>query len=213
MLQAVKIKKNRLTLLLSLVTGVAIAVVIATGVVNADHRDCSGVTAPDAFERCAQAVRSEHADQCARAFPPQESDSRNRCEIQRNQASGVSAQSGSGSTGGTATGSSGPCEDGVQVSLGVGETGPNGCIPEGDGTLATNPIIVYLRGIVQFLSVGVGIVITIAIVVAGLQFMGARGNPQAVQAAVQRLTNAIIALLLFIFMAAILNFVVPGGLV
>ena len=89
---------------------------------------------------------------------------------------------------------------------------PN-CIPADQDDIKDNPIIVYLRAIVQFLAVGVGLVITVAIVIAGIQYSASRENPQAIQAATQRLTNAIIALITFIFMAAILNFLVPGGLV
>lgn len=100
--------------------------------------------------------------------------------------------------------------DEIFVSVGVGDSG--NCIPEGDGSIETNPIITYLRGIIQFLSVGIGIAITIAITVAGIQYSSSRNNPQLVQAASKRLTNAFIALLMFMFMSAILNFLIPGGL-
>lgn len=94
-----------------------------------------------------------------------------------------------------------------------GDGTPDECIPEGTGDISTNPIIVYLKGIINFMSIGIGLVAAISIVVAGIQWMASRDNPQAIQAAQKRLWNAVIAILLFIFMYAILNFLVPGGLI
>ena len=93
-----------------------------------------------------------------------------------------------------------------QVTLGV----PIGCL--GDEGDIENPIYDMLRAIIRFLSAGVGIVIVLMIVISGIQYITSSGNPEATQGAKKRLGNAVIALLLFIFMAAILNFLVPGGL-
>lgn len=132
------------------------------------------------------------------------------------------AENGGASTGGGNEGPEGlpsgvnvaspsDCGEGeIFVSVGVGDNGK--CIPAGDGTIENNPIITYLKGIIQFLSVGVGLVITIAIVISGIQYSASRDNPQVVQMATKRLTNAMIALLMFIFMTAIINFLIPGGL-
>ncbi|MEX0932018.1 MAG: hypothetical protein WDZ81_00230, partial [Candidatus Saccharimonadales bacterium] len=59
---------------------------------------------------------------------------------------------------------------------------------------------------------GIGLIIVLMIVVSGVQYIASAGNPDTVKAAKKRLNNAVIALVLFIFMAAILNFLVPGGL-
>lgn len=75
-----------------------------------------------------------------------------------------------------------------------------------------NVIYSYLAAIVKFLAVGVGIVIVLMIIIGAIQYITSSGNPQAAAAAKGRITNAIIALLLFIFMSAILNFLVPGGI-
>jgi len=64
---------------------------------------------------------------------------------------------------------------------------------------------------VNFLSAGVGIIITMVIIFAGLQYLTARDNPQAVQAAKTRITNAVIALIAFVFVYAFLQWIVPGG--
>lgn len=74
-----------------------------------------------------------------------------------------------------------------------------------------NKIITRLQQIINFLSIGVGIVVTGSVVVAGIQWSAARGNPQATQKAVQRLWSAGIALALFVFMWVILNWLIPGG--
>ncbi len=79
-------------------------------------------------------------------------------------------------------------------------------------TPGNNVIYSYLDAVLRFLAGGVGLVIVLMIIISGIQFITSSGNPQAIQAARGRLTNAVIALILFIFMAAILNFVVPGGL-
>jgi hypothetical protein len=99
----------------------------------------------------------------------------------------------------------GDCGDG-ELELSSGE-----CInAEGRGN--DNPIIFYLKRIIQFLSGGVGIVIILMIVISGVQYIASTGNPQATASAKNRLTNAIIALALFLMMFAILNYLVPGGL-
>lgn len=94
--------------------------------------------------------------------------------------------------------------DELRIAIPVGESGE--CV---DRDEALN---IYLRGIVQFLTVGVGLTITLMIVLGGIQYAGAAGNPQAIEAAKKKIYHALEALLLFIFTAAILNFLIPGGL-
>jgi hypothetical protein len=76
----------------------------------------------------------------------------------------------------------------------------------------SNPIMAYLVGILRFLTYGVGLVVITMIIIGGIQYSAAGGNAQAVQSARNRILNALIALLLYIFAFAILNFLVPGGL-
>lgn len=110
--------------------------------------------------------------------------------------------------------------DTVEISVAVDDINKDGkvddadkCVPKGGGSIEQNPIITYLKGIINFLAVGVGIVTVISIVISGIQFMTSQGNPQSISSAKGRLFNAIVALLLFIFMYAILNFLVPGKLI
>ena len=75
-----------------------------------------------------------------------------------------------------------------------------------------NPIIRDLESLINFLSIGVGVVVITVIIIGGIQYMTAGGNPQAVSAAKSRIINALIALVAFIFTFAFLQWLVPGGI-
>lgn len=94
----------------------------------------------------------------------------------------------------------------VDVSVPVEDNKDHVC--SGDD-LENNVIVNYLRYFIQFLTAGVGLVITIMIAIGGVQYITAKEDPQAVQAAKQKILNAIIALILFILMYAILSYLVP----
>ena len=80
-----------------------------------------------------------------------------------------------------------------------------GC--KGQGTALTDMAFAIIR----FLSIGVGVVIVASTVWAGVQYTTARDDPNAVGAAKERIMNNFIALLVYIFAYAILNFVIPAG--
>jgi len=73
-------------------------------------------------------------------------------------------------------------------------------------------IVRYLIKFIDALSAIVGIVIVIMIAIAGIQYSAARDNPQAVVAARAKIFNAILALVVFIFSFAFLQYIVPGGI-
>lgn len=73
-------------------------------------------------------------------------------------------------------------------------------------------IIRWLIILINVLSGMAGIVIVGAIVVGGMQYSSAGSDPQKVSAAKNRIRNAVIALLFFLFGYGILNFLIPGGL-
>jgi hypothetical protein len=75
-----------------------------------------------------------------------------------------------------------------------------------------NPVIDIMFAIFRFLSAGVGLVVIGSIIVAGIQYATSAGNPQATQAAIKRISSSVVALLLFMFMFTLANFLVPGGL-
>jgi hypothetical protein len=80
------------------------------------------------------------------------------------------------------------------------------------GNAASGGVIVaYVILIVQFMVELVSAVIILMIVVAGIQYLTSAGDPGAIKSAKSRLTNAIVALILLMFMYAILNAVLPSG--
>lgn len=74
-----------------------------------------------------------------------------------------------------------------------------------------NPIMDLTFALVRLLSDGVGLIVIASLVVAGLQYTLAGGNPQSTQKAKTRIRSAITALVLYIFIYAIINYLVPGG--
>lgn len=78
-------------------------------------------------------------------------------------------------------------------------------------TLDDCKIIGYLRDFINVLSAVVGIVVVIMIAFGGIKYSASRDNPQATAAAKQHITNALLALVLYIFLFAILEYLVPGG--
>lgn len=94
-------------------------------------------------------------------------------------------------------------QDGKGVRLGIGVE----CSTESD-----NVVLAYLVGIINFLALGVGIVATCMIIVGGIEYIIAGGVPQKLEKAKSLITNALIALVTFIFMYAILQWLIPGGL-
>lgn len=98
--------------------------------------------------------------------------------------------------------------DGSRDTLSRGECEPD----EGEELNRDNcGIIDIVVTAINFLSALAGIVIIGSIMFAGYQYMTARDNPQTVQAARIRVVWALVALALFVFMYALLNFLIPGG--
>lgn len=73
-------------------------------------------------------------------------------------------------------------------------------------------ILKYIRYAANFLSAAAGTIIVIMIIIGGIQYTSAGDNPQTVAAAKQKIRNAILALITFIFMMSFLEWLVPGGL-
>jgi len=72
-------------------------------------------------------------------------------------------------------------------------------------------IVGYLVLAINIMSAVAGMAIVFSIMFAGFQYMTAQDNPGQIQQARTRIIWAISALLLFLFSYAILNFLVPGG--
>lgn len=91
--------------------------------------------------------------------------------------------------------------DGIETSINIGCTG------EGE------PVTDMAFAIIRFLSAGVGLVIVGSIIWGGLQYIGSRDDPNSVAQAVGRIRSSVIALLIYIFAFAILNYVIPRGFI
>lgn len=57
-----------------------------------------------------------------------------------------------------------------------------------------------------------GVVLVISIIVAGIQYSSSAGDPSKIADARKRIVNAVIAVLFFMFIYAIVNWIIPGGL-
>lgn len=73
-------------------------------------------------------------------------------------------------------------------------------------------IIDLLVTIVNFLAVGVGIAVVAGIVYGGFLYASADTNADQAKRGIGHVRNAVIGLVIFIFMYAIINYLIPGGL-
>jgi hypothetical protein len=65
---------------------------------------------------------------------------------------------------------------------------------------------------INFLSAIAGIVFVLSIMISGFQYMTGRDNSGQIQKAKSRIVWTLIAVAIFIFMYALLEFLVPGGI-
>ena len=109
----------------------------------------------------------------------------------------------------------GPAPDDTEGADGSGtaHAAPNDQCKDGDFTPDKDKcgIAYYIVVFTNALSALVGIAIVIMITVGGIQYSAARDNPQAVQAARTRIINALLALVVYLFMIGFLQWIVPGG--
>lgn len=75
-----------------------------------------------------------------------------------------------------------------------------------------SPIFKVLLFIVNVLTTIVGLAAVGGIIAGGIIYSSARDNAEQTKKGITYVVNAIVAILLFAFMFAILNFVIPGGL-
>lgn len=86
------------------------------------------------------------------------------------------------------------------------------CEDEANINADTCGIIAYLETAINILTTIVGVVIVIMIVVGGIQYSAARDNPQEAASAKHRIYNAVLALVIYLFAFAFLQYIVPGGI-
>lgn len=76
-----------------------------------------------------------------------------------------------------------------------------------------NCILDDINTVINVLSAGVGVIVIITIMTAGIQYAMAGGDPQKISQAKNRIRNAVFALLAFAFLFAFLQWIVPGGII
>lgn len=69
----------------------------------------------------------------------------------------------------------------------------------------------YVNPGIKVLSAMVGVAVVISLVMAGIQYSSAAGDPSKVGAAKDRIAKTIGALIMYIFLYAFLNYIIPGG--
>lgn len=90
----------------------------------------------------------------------------------------------------------------------------NGQVPGSDlkcGSQKCGIIQKYINPFINLLAAAVGVIVALSIIIGAIQFSSSAGDPQKAAAGKQRITNALLALVAFIFLYAFLQFLVPGG--
>lgn len=75
-----------------------------------------------------------------------------------------------------------------------------------------NPLVKDINLAINLLSGLVGIIVVIMMIVGGIQYMTAGGNPQSVAVAKKRISNAALSIVALIFMFSFLQWLIPGGI-
>lgn len=70
----------------------------------------------------------------------------------------------------------------------------------------------YINPLIKLMAGAVGLVVTIMVIVGGIEYSTAGGDPSRVTSAKKRIFNALAALVAFILLYAVLNWILPGGL-
>jgi hypothetical protein len=116
-----------------------------------------------------------------------------------------STGAGAGPSGNSNAAQSGACNDTQDAKGNLSQAKVTKCLNQ-------SPVVKDIQTIVNFLSAAVGVVIIAMLIVGGIQYSLAGDNASALTAARQRITNAVIALVAFLFAYAFLQWLIPGGI-
>lgn len=73
------------------------------------------------------------------------------------------------------------------------------------GSNCVKGLFAYLNQIIRFVEGMIGVGIVLAIVIAGVQYITSAGSPEGVKSAKSRLSNALIGLVLYLLLVAIIE--------
>lgn len=78
---------------------------------------------------------------------------------------------------------------------------------------STNDIFTrILIPLINFMSAAVGVILVVSLIIAGIQYMTSSGDPSGIKAARDRIVAVVWSFLIYIFAFAILQYLIPGGL-
>jgi len=83
------------------------------------------------------------------------------------------------------------------------------CLSADDCTLIKK----YVNPIIAVLGALVGIAVVIGLIVGGIQYSSSGGDPQKVASAKGHIQKALVALVAFVFLYALLQWLIPGGVI
>lgn len=72
-------------------------------------------------------------------------------------------------------------------------------------------VVSVLKLVIQIMTAGVGVLAIGAVAFGGVVYASSAGDPGKVKKAYEIWTNTVIGILLFVFLVAITNFMIPGG--
>ena len=73
-------------------------------------------------------------------------------------------------------------------------------------------IATYVNPLINLLSVAFGLIAVISLILGGIQYSASQGDPQKASQAKDRISNTMIAIIAYLFLYALLQFLIPGGL-
>ena len=139
-----------------------------------------------------QAVLADHGRTLAKCDRIDDPDDRDLCREHARQNPGGTQQNHP---------SSADCSEEGRTNTSVDALHPENC-----------GITRYIQIFTNALSVLVGVTVIAMLVVGGIRYSSAGANPQAVSSAKKHIANALLALAIYVFMFAFLQWIVPGGL-
>lgn len=102
----------------------------------------------------------------------------------------------------------GPQVDPVETRFNLGCLGTN----PPSGNRSVGPIEDMLYSFIRFFSYGVGLVLAASLIYAGIQYTASAGNAEQTAKSKKRILDTMIALVFYLFIFALVQFLVPGGL-
>ncbi len=73
-----------------------------------------------------------------------------------------------------------------------------------------NPIFAYLQGLIIFMGGLIGLAIVVSLIVSGIQYASSSGEPANIAKAKDRIFNAVLGLILYIMLGAVLRYLIPN---